>query len=158
MFFLKIFSIKSDRYSRVKHEWQITKLWSAKAPHRVSAGRELTQLKGCNARATAPRELPAAVWCCCFCPHPAKLQLVLCLNRFFSPKGAPQVSLWDLDEDFCQVCLSCSWKPQLRPRCRGWRHHGPAHDACCIPTATRKGRRRKARHQALPKEVRPFTG
>lgn len=54
MFFLKIFSIKSDRYSRVKHEWQIAKLWSAKAPHRASAGRELTQLKGCNARSDGP--------------------------------------------------------------------------------------------------------
>lgn len=100
----------------------------------------------------APRELPAQAersWCQHFCPHPAKLQLVLCLNRLpvEPPKerGSPNFHL------SCGRGLPLLWQthtlpvsastaaetPKLQPCWRGQRkHREPLSVPHCVLTAT----------------------
>lgn len=126
MFFLKIFSTESDRYSRVKHEWQITMFWSARALHWASVERELARFKGWDTGSDGPGELPASAlhgWCQNFCPILQSLSSCLPEQapwRYPLKTGLPRFPSLNSDEDCLSHgkpthCLFLPWLQLKRP-------------------------------------------
>lgn len=139
MFFLKIFCTESDRYSRVKHKWQIAAFWSVRAPRWASAERELAQLKSQDTGSEGPEGAA----------HPGTALLVPVLLPPFCKASA------------CALPEQAPWRP---PNERGSPNFHDLWDKDCLshskpPTACfRLGRSQKLRITAMLKGMEAAQG